>query len=97
MSKIPKKIVDKIEQRNKLSEEMTHGVKKILIWMECVRIVRILQIITLVMSNIQSAVKSGANNGPDIAKMIIMVIITGKRSIQGNICTWNFGFSKGCI
>lgn len=38
--------------------------------------------------------KSGANSGMDIVKMIIMVIITGKQSIQRNICIWNFGFKS---
>ena len=35
--------------------------------------------------------ENGANNGLDIAKLIITVIIIGKQSIRENICTWNFG------
>lgn len=65
-----------------------------MIWMECVQTVRILQIITLVMSKEAMDAENGANNGLDAAKMIITVIITGKRSIQENICTWNFGFKS---
>ena len=38
--------------------------------------------------------KSGASSGLDIVRMIIAVIITGKQSIQKNICTWNFGFKE---
>ena len=68
-----------------------HGAKKILIWMECVQTVRILQIITLVMSKEAMDAENGANNGLDIAKLIITVIIIGKQSIRENICTWNFG------
>ena len=41
--------------------------------------------------------KNGVISGLDIAKMIIMVIITWKLNIRENICTWNFGFGKGCI
>ncbi|MGO5421850.1 hypothetical protein [Mediterraneibacter faecis] len=52
---------------------------------------RILQIITLVMSKGITDAENGANNGLDAAKMIITVIITGKQSIRENICTWNFG------
>lgn len=61
--------------------------------MECVQTVRILQIITLVISKGITDAENGANNGLDLAKMIITVIIIGKQSIRKNICTWNFGFN----
>lgn len=61
--------------------------------MECVQTVRILQIITLVISKEITDAENGANNGLDLAKMIITVIIIGKQSIRKNICTWNFGFN----
>ena len=38
--------------------------------------------------------KNDANSGQDIVKTIITVIITGKQSIQENICIWNFGFKE---
>ena len=36
--------------------------------------------------------KNDASSGQDIVKMTIMVIITGKQSIQKSICIWIFGF-----
>ena len=38
--------------------------------------------------------ENDANNGLDIVKLIITVIIIGKQSIRENICTWNFGFKS---
>ena len=95
MSKIPKEIVDKIEQRNKLNEEIETCAKKILIWMEWIRIAPILQIIIPAMSKEVTNAKNGAISGLDIVKMTIMVIIIGKQSIRENICTWNFEFKIG--
>ena len=60
--------------------------------MEWIRIAPILQIITPAKSKEMMNEKNGANSGLDAVKMTITVIITGKQSIQINICTWNFGF-----
>ena len=97
MSKIPKEIVDKIEQRNKLNEEIEAWCKETLIWMECARTVPISQTITPARSKEMMNAKNGASSGQDIVKMTITVIITGKQSIQKSICIWIFGFKGGGI
>lgn len=90
MSKIPKEIVDKIEQRNKLNEEIETWCKENLdmdgMNSDCADI-----------TDHHTGDEQATVSGLDIVKMTITVIITGKRSIRENICTWNFGFGKGCI
>ena len=77
MSKIPKEIVDKIEQRNKLNEEIEAWCKTV--WMVCAQVLRILRTITPARSKEMMNAKNGASSGQDILKTIITVIITGKQ------------------
>lgn len=97
MSKIPKEIVDKIEQRNKLNEEIEAWCKENLdmdgMCSDCAGITDHHTARSKEMMN----AKNGASSGQDIVKMTITVIITGKQSIQISICIWIFGFKGGGI
>lgn len=91
MSKIPKEIVDKIEQRNKLNEEIEIWCKENLdMDGMCSDDADITNNHTGDGKEL-TIVKNGVSSGRDIAKIIITVIITGKQSIQENICTCAFG------
>ena len=91
MKKIPKKIVNKIEKRNKLNKEIETWCKENLnmdgMCSDCA------DITDHHTGNEQrsNGCREWCDNGLDAAKMIITVIITGKQSIRENICTWNFG------
>lgn len=94
MSKIPKEIVDKIEQRNKLNEEIETWCKENLdidgTDPDCADITDH----HTGKEQGNDECKEWCEQRTDIAKMIIMVIIIGKQSIRENICTWNFMFKS---